>query len=118
MAFACKLSFDRSHGSFVFFENKTKLLARIQKALGAPRLFRCVRALNLKAAEQRINPHFLQQQHLTAMIKEPKNVDFYTTGRQLSEQEFARISEWIKQHKEKQAARKSKSITGTKPPIS
>jgi len=52
------------------------------------------------------------------MIKEPKNVDFYTTGRQLLEQEFARISEWIKQHKEKQAARKSKSITGTKPPIS
>lgn len=30
------------------------------------------------------------------MIKEAKNVDFYTTGRQPSEQEFAKISEWIK----------------------
>ena len=118
MAFACKLSFDRSHGSYVFFENKTKLLARYQKALGAPRLFGSVRALNLKAAEQRINPLFSQQQHLSAMIKEAKNVDFYTTGRQPSEQDFARISEWIKRNKKKQAARKSKSITGTKPPIS
>lgn len=52
------------------------------------------------------------------MIKEDKNVDFYTTGRQPSEQEFARISEWIKRDKQKQAARKSKSTTGTKPPIS
>jgi len=58
VAFACKLSFNRSHGSCVFFENKTKLLARYQKALGAPRLFGSVRALNLKAAEQRIIPHF------------------------------------------------------------
>jgi hypothetical protein len=40
------------------------------------------------------------------MIKEPKDVDFYTTGRQPSEEEFARISEWIKQDKQKQAARK------------
>ncbi len=52
------------------------------------------------------------------MIKEAKNVDFYTTGRQPSEQEFARISEWIKQDKKKQAARKSKSATDTKPLIS
>ena len=49
------------------------------------------------------------------MIKEAKNVDFYTTGRQPSEQDFARISEWIKQDKQKQDAHKSKPTTGTKP---
>ncbi len=36
------------------------------------------------------------------MIKESKNIDFYTTGRQLSEQDFKRISEWIQQKKEKE----------------
>jgi hypothetical protein len=36
------------------------------------------------------------------MIKEPKYVDFYTTGRQPSKQDFARISEWIKKDKQKQ----------------
>ncbi|MCO5241633.1 MAG: hypothetical protein M9904_16415 [Chitinophagaceae bacterium] len=35
------------------------------------------------------------------MIKEEKNIDFYTTGRQLSEQEFTKISEWIKKDKAK-----------------
>lgn len=35
------------------------------------------------------------------MIKEPKEVDFRTTGRQPSEQDFARISEWIKQDKQR-----------------
>ena len=35
------------------------------------------------------------------MFKEPKNVDFYTTGRQLSEEEFARVSEWIEQDQNK-----------------
>ena len=49
------------------------------------------------------------------MIKEAKDVDFYTTGRQPSEQDFARISEWIKQDKQKQAARKLKVTAGTKP---
>jgi hypothetical protein len=33
------------------------------------------------------------------MIKEAKNIDFYTTGRQPSEQDFARISAWIKQYR-------------------
>lgn len=33
------------------------------------------------------------------MIKEPKKIDFYTTGRQPSEQDFKRISEWIKNDK-------------------
>ncbi len=49
------------------------------------------------------------------MLKEAKNVDFYTTGRQPSEQEFAHISEWIKRDKKKQAALKPKPTTGTDP---
>ena len=36
------------------------------------------------------------------MIKEAKDVDFYTTGKQPSEQDFARISEWIRKDKQKQ----------------
>jgi Zn-dependent M16 (insulinase) family peptidase len=36
------------------------------------------------------------------MIKEPKNIDFYTTGRQPSKEDFKRISEWILKRKEKQ----------------
>ena len=40
------------------------------------------------------------------MIKEAKNVDFYTTGRQPSEQDFARISELIEKEKQKQKLRK------------
>jgi hypothetical protein len=30
------------------------------------------------------------------MIKENPKIDFYTSGRQLSESDFLRISEWIK----------------------
>ncbi|RYZ62822.1 MAG: hypothetical protein EOO14_01105 [Chitinophagaceae bacterium] len=41
------------------------------------------------------------------MIKEAKNVDFLTTGRQPSAHDFARISEWIRQDKKKNAAPKS-----------
>ena len=41
------------------------------------------------------------------MIKEPKNIDFFTTGRQPSEQDFIRISEWIKKDKQRKAIRKS-----------
>jgi hypothetical protein len=33
------------------------------------------------------------------MVKEAKNIDFYTSGRQPSEKDFARISEWIKKQK-------------------
>ena len=40
------------------------------------------------------------------MIKESKDVDFYTTGRQPTAQDFARISEWIKINKQKLAAGK------------
>jgi flagellar biosynthesis protein FliP len=38
---------------------------------------------------------------LCILIKEPKNIDFYTTGKQPSDQEFIRISEWIKNQKNK-----------------
>ena len=38
------------------------------------------------------------------MIKEARNIDFSTTGRQPSEEDFARISEWIR--KQKQSAHK------------
>lgn len=41
------------------------------------------------------------------MIKEAKNVDFITTGRQLTEQDFALISDWIKTDKQKKVARKN-----------
>jgi|GEM_PF-1043493 len=34
------------------------------------------------------------------MIKEEKNVDFITSGRQPSEEDFMRISEWIKNQKQ------------------
>ena len=40
------------------------------------------------------------------MLKEAKNIDFYTTGRQPSEQDFLRISEWILKDKEKQPKKK------------
>lgn len=49
------------------------------------------------------------------MIKEAKKIDFYTTGRQLSEQDFARISEWIskkkKEHKKSQPKKKASRQT-------
>lgn len=44
------------------------------------------------------------------MIKEEKNIDFYTSGRQLSDQEFARISKWIKKDKEKKRLHKSRTL--------
>ena len=40
------------------------------------------------------------------MVKEPKNIDFYTTGRKPSEQDFIRISEWIKKDKKRKLIRK------------
>jgi hypothetical protein len=50
------------------------------------------------------------------MIKEAKNVDFYTTGRQPSDQDFARISEWIRKNKEKQNRKKQKQASHSKHP--
>ena len=35
------------------------------------------------------------------MVKELKNIDFYTTGKQLSDEDFKRISEWINQKKKR-----------------
>ena len=43
------------------------------------------------------------------MIKEEKSIDFYTTGRQPSEQEFAKISEWIEKDKAKKGLRKTRT---------
>lgn len=42
------------------------------------------------------------------MIKEPKNVDFYTSGRQLSNEDFALISQWIATDKKKQSDKRTK----------
>lgn len=44
------------------------------------------------------------------MIKEPKNIDFYTTGRQPSDKEFSLISEWIKKKKEQTRSRKRRAV--------
>jgi len=46
------------------------------------------------------------------MVKEPKNIDFLTSGRQLSEQDFERISEWIR--KKRQADKSKKQPGSTK----
>jgi len=43
------------------------------------------------------------------MVKEAKNIDFYTTGRQPSNQEFERISEWIRKNREKNLSKKTKT---------
>ena len=44
------------------------------------------------------------------MIKEPKNIDFFTTGKQPSEKDFLRISEWILENKKKEKKRKVKTF--------
>lgn len=44
------------------------------------------------------------------MIKEEKNIDFYTTGRQPSEEEFAQISQWIKKDKKEQLLNRRKKL--------
>lgn len=48
------------------------------------------------------------------MVKEAKNIDFYTSGKQPTEEDFARISMWIKKQKlalaeGKKAAKKQSS---------
>ncbi len=45
------------------------------------------------------------------MVKEAKNVDFYTTGNTPAKEDFARISEWIKKNKESQ---KKKRVSAKK----
>ncbi|MES2766588.1 MAG: hypothetical protein V4642_12005 [Bacteroidota bacterium] len=46
------------------------------------------------------------------MTKEPKNIDFHTTGKQPSKEDFAKISEWIQKKKNDslKSARKVKSL--------
>ncbi|RYF57800.1 MAG: hypothetical protein EOO39_34990 [Cytophagaceae bacterium] len=44
------------------------------------------------------------------MIKEPKDIDFYTSGRQLSNQDFALISQWIAKDKKKQSDKPTKGL--------
>ncbi len=57
---------------------------------------------NEPSAEANLIDQYCQKNfYLKVMIKEKKNIDFYTTGRQPSEQEFARISEWIRKKKER-----------------
>ncbi len=41
------------------------------------------------------------------MVKEKKNIDFYTTGREPSDQDFKRISDWIRKKKERQSQKKT-----------
>ena len=43
------------------------------------------------------------------MVREPKNIDFYTTGRQPDDKDFVKISEWIKKNKENSKRRKRTS---------
>jgi hypothetical protein len=43
------------------------------------------------------------------MVKEAKNIDFYTTGRQPFDQDFERISEWIRKRKKLTKIRKAAS---------
>ena len=44
------------------------------------------------------------------MIKEPKNIDFYTSGRPLSNEDFALISQWISIDKKKQSDKPIKGL--------
>lgn len=44
------------------------------------------------------------------MIKEPKHIDFYTSGRELSTEDFALISQWIAADKQKQSAQSREGL--------
>jgi len=44
------------------------------------------------------------------MIKEPKNIDFPTTGKQPTDKDFTRISEWIKKDKKRKEIKKEKGL--------
>lgn len=47
------------------------------------------------------------------MVKEPKNIDFYTSGRQPTKDDFKRVSKWIMKRKQKKTNSK-KSINRQK----
>jgi len=48
------------------------------------------------------------------MIKEPKTIDFYTAGRQLSNEDFALISQWIATDKKKKSEKDIKGLKNVK----
>jgi hypothetical protein len=110
VAFACKLSFDKSYGGYVSFESKSRLKEHYQKTLGPMYFLATLWLLTLKLRINLLNNIFLKKSNLQSMIKEARNIDFYTTGRQPSQQDFARISEWIKKDKEKQNLHNRKSL--------
>ncbi len=58
VAFACKLSFDKSYDGYVSFESKTSLKEHYKKSLGAYVLFGNVMAIDTKAAHKLVNHYF------------------------------------------------------------
>jgi hypothetical protein len=48
------------------------------------------------------------------MIKEPPKIDFYTTGKQPTEKDFTRISDWIKKDKKRKEIKKEKGLAEKK----
>jgi len=44
------------------------------------------------------------------MIKEPKTIDFCASGRQLSNEDFVLISQWIKKKQADKAVKDSKAL--------
>jgi hypothetical protein len=49
-----------------------------------------------------------------ALIKEPLNINFYFSGKEMTEENQNRVSDYIKQQKEKKKAIKSKSKGASK----
>ena len=58
VAFACKVSFDKSYGGYVSFESKSKLKEHYKKTLGAHSLFANFMAIDSKAAIKLIEQYF------------------------------------------------------------
>jgi hypothetical protein len=48
------------------------------------------------------------------MVKEDKNIDFSTTGKQPSDVEFAKISDWILKNKARDVKKKKSFVNTTK----
>lgn len=58
VAFACKLSFDKSYDGYVSFESKTKLIEHYQRTLGAHVLFGNIMAIDTQAATKLVDQYF------------------------------------------------------------
>ena len=58
VAFACKVSFDKSYGGYVSFESKSKLKEHYKKTLGAHSLFANFMAIDSKAAIKLMEQYF------------------------------------------------------------